>query len=159
MGRRNDGVRPPQAGAEQYAATLGRRMTKKLSARLSYALVLSIVLLMTGFLGLGVRAFKSAMISYSIYLGAFGAFLVAVSLYFVRRRPLAGAAIGRKIPCHSAAWPLQVRPYVAPGRSDRRRPFAQGQEWAVVALERRSNQLAGLREVGPKAIGSEALRG
>jgi uncharacterized membrane protein YfcA len=58
-------------------------MTKELSARLSYALVLSIVLLMTGFLGLGVRAFASVRISDSIFLGAFGVFLVAVSLYFV----------------------------------------------------------------------------
>jgi hypothetical protein len=130
-------------------------MTKKLSARLSYALVLSIVLLMTGFLGLGVRAFASAMISDSVYLGAFGVLLVALPLYFVRRRPLAGPRIEQKIPRPSGAWQVQVRPQVVPVRSDRRRPFVQGQEWAAVALERRSKHLAGLRVISPR----ETLRG
>ena len=85
-------------------------MTKKVSAGLSYALTLSIVVLMIGFLGFGIRVFASAMISSSIYVGAFGVLLFVIPLYFVRRRVLAGSTTERRIRRPSAAWQVQVRP-------------------------------------------------
>jgi hypothetical protein len=128
-----------------------------LCARLSYFLMLSIALLSTGFLGLGVHAFASARISCLIYLGAFGVVLVTIPLYFVRRGLLANLAkITRR---SSATWQVQGRPQVVPMRSDRRRPLVQGREWVAVVLERRTKQLAGASVVGLAAIASETLRG
>jgi uncharacterized membrane protein YfcA len=134
-------------------------MTKKLSVRLFYGLVLSIVLLMIGFLGLGVRAFASAVISDYIYFAAFGVLFAALTVYFVLRQPLAGTAMNRKIWPASSAWPGQVPRPVSSGRNDRRRPLVQGQNQAVVARERRSRQLAGFRAVALAPIAGETLRG
>jgi hypothetical protein len=122
-------------------------MTKKLSARLSYTLVLSNVLLMIGFLGLGVRAFASAVISDSIYLAAFGVLLMTLTLYFVLHRPLAATAIGWKIWELSAAWSGPVLQHKVSGLHDRRSPAVQGQKPAAIARERRTRQLAGFRVV------------
>lgn len=132
-------------------------MTTKLCARLSYDLMLSIALVMTGFLGVGIRAFASARISSSIYLGALCVVLVAIPLYFARRRLLASSArITRR---SSAAWLVQVRPQVVPVQSNRRRSLVQGQECAPVVFERRSKQLAGSRVVDLTDIASETLHG
>jgi hypothetical protein len=152
-------ARSSQAGDERCPAVLGRRMTKKLSVRFFYALVLTIVLLMIGFLGLGVRAFASAVISDSIYFAAFGVLLVTFPIYFVLHRPLAGTAIDRKIRRPSAVWSGQVFQHKASGLHDRRRPLVQGQKRAAVARERRSRQLAGFRVVNLEPIASETLRG
>jgi hypothetical protein len=65
-------------------------MTNKLSVRLFYAVVLSILLLIAGFLGLGIRAFASAVTADFIFLGAFGVVLVTLPLYFIVRRRLEG---------------------------------------------------------------------
>ncbi len=62
-------------------------MTNKVSVRMFYSVVLLIVLLVAGFLGLGIRAFASAIIADFIFLGAFGVILVTLSLYFILRRP------------------------------------------------------------------------
>jgi uncharacterized membrane protein YfcA len=126
-------------------------MTKKLSVRLLYALALSIILLMTGFLGLGVRAFASAAVTNSIFLVAFGILLVTLPLYFVLRRRLTVTAIDRNI----RRLPL----IMVPGQKDRRRPLVPGQERAAVAHERRSRQLAGFRVVNLESTASERLRG
>lgn len=132
-------------------------MTKKLSARVSYALMLSIFLLMTGFLGLGIRAFASKMVSDSTYLGGLGVLLMILPIYFIRRRTRADAAADRKIRRPSAAWPVQVQEHVASGQGDRRRPLLPGQERTVVAFERRSKQLAGFRVASLKPIASGTL--
>ncbi len=134
-------------------------MTKKLSARLFYSLVLSIMLLMIGFLGLGVRAFASAAIADFIFLGALGVVLVALTIYFALNWPFAGAARNRKIWPASSAWPGQVPQHVASGRNDRRKPLVVGQKRAAVARERRTRQLAGFRTVSIRPVASETLRG
>jgi len=72
-------------------------MTEKLSARLFYTLVLSIIVLMSGFVAVGIRAFASAVISDSIYLGVFGILLLIFPIYFVLRRRVAVTAMNRKI--------------------------------------------------------------
>ena len=115
--------------------------------RLSYTLVLSDVLLMIGFLGLGVRAFASAVISDSIYLAAFGVLLMTLTIYFVLHRPLAGTAIDWKVWDPSAAWSGPVLQHKASGLHDRRSPVVQGQKRAAIARERRTRQLAGFRVV------------
>jgi hypothetical protein len=114
-------------------------MTTKLSKRWSFALVVSIIVLLTGLLGLGVRTFASALIFDSIFLAAFGLVLVTLPIYFaLRRRPKHGA-INRKVlwpPRHISAW-----------RTDRRRPAVRGQQRGAVANERRSRQLGGFKTV------------
>jgi uncharacterized membrane protein YfcA len=122
-------------------------MTKKLSARLFYALALPIVLLMIGFLGIGVRAFASAVISDSIYLAAFGVLLLALTIYFVLHRPLAGTAIGWKIREPLAVWSGAVLHHQPSRLHDRRSPLVPGQKRAAIARERRTRQLAGFRVV------------
>jgi hypothetical protein len=71
-------------------------MIAKLNRRWSYALVLSIVVLAEGFLGVGVRAFASAVISHSVFLAALGIVLLILPLYFALRRPRTPGAIKRK---------------------------------------------------------------
>lgn len=115
-------------------------MTEKLSARWFYALVLSIIVLMTGFIAVGVRAFASALISDSIYLGAFGILLMFVPIYFILRRPVAVTPMGHKLRRLLAARSEQLNQQKVPGPKDRRRPLEQGQAWAAVAHERRSKQ-------------------
>jgi hypothetical protein len=122
-------------------------MTKKLSTRLSYSLVLSNALLMIGFLGLGVRAFASVVISDSIYFAALGILLMTLTIYFVLHRPLAGTAIDWKIWELSAAWSAPVLQHKASGLRDRRSPVVLGQKPAAIARERRTRQLAGFRVV------------
>jgi uncharacterized membrane protein YfcA len=133
-------------------------MTKKVSARLSYALVLSIVLVMIGFLGLGIRAFTSAVVSDFIYFIALGVFLAALTIYFVLRRPRVGVAIDGKIRQISSARSKQVPLYAASVQKDGRRPLAPGQERVAVAHERRSNQLAGFRVGSLELNASKTLR-
>jgi hypothetical protein len=134
-------------------------MTKKLSTRLLYGLLISIIVLMTGFLGLGVRAFESATTTGFIFLAAFGILLVILPLYFILRRPVAGTAMEQKIRGLLLARSGQVAGYITPWRKDRRRPLVQGQVGTVVAHERRNKQLAGSQAIGPEPIASETLRG
>jgi uncharacterized membrane protein YfcA len=116
-------------------------MTTKLSERWSLALMLSILVLMTGLLGLGVRAFASAAISDSIFLAALGVLLLILPLYFVFHRREGGGRIERRI--------VRLPRYASPGRIDRRRPPVRGRERAVVANERRIKQLAGFSTPKP----------
>jgi hypothetical protein len=132
-------------------------MTKKLSTRLLYGLVISIIVLMTGFLGLGIRAFASAVISDSIFLAAFGILLMIFPIYFILHRPPAVTVMDRKIRRLLSARSGQVPPDMASGRYDRRRPLVQGQVLAAVAHERRTKQLAGFRDVGLEPITSETV--
>jgi hypothetical protein len=134
-------------------------MTRRLSSRLFYGLVLSIVALMIGFVGLLVRAFESAINSDFIFLGAFGVLLAAVTIYFVLHRPLAGRARDRKTWPRSSAWTLQIPRRNSAGRDDRRMPLVPGQKWAAVARERRSKQIAGFRVPRLRPIASETSRG
>jgi uncharacterized membrane protein YfcA len=70
-------------------------VSAKLAGRWAYALVLSIVVLVTAFLGLGVRTFASAVISHSIFLAAFGIVLLVLPVYFALRRPRVPGALHR----------------------------------------------------------------
>jgi hypothetical protein len=90
-------IRSLRTPDDPAAAMLGRRMTNQVSVRLLYAVVILIVLLTAGFLGLGIRAFASAVTAEFIFLGAFGVILVTLPLYFVLRRRLEGAANDRKV--------------------------------------------------------------
>jgi hypothetical protein len=105
-------------------------------------LLLSITVLLTGFLGVGVRAFASAVISYSIFFAALGIVLVILPLFFAIRQLRARRSMDRKI--------LQIPIHAWPRRDDRRRPPARGQARAAVANERRSEQLAGFSR--PKSV-------
>jgi hypothetical protein len=134
-------------------------MTEKLSARLFYGLVLSIILLMTGFIAVGVRAFASALISDSIYLGVFGILLMIYPIYFILRRPVAVTAMNRKVRRLLAARSGQVPRQMAPGWKDRRRPLVQGQVRAAVANERRSTQLPGSSVISIEPIASDTVQG
>lgn len=116
-------------------------MTKKLNERWSLALMLSILVLMTGFLGLGVRVFASAAISDSIFLAALGVVLLVLPLYFVFHWRQGRGLIERRI--------IRLPRYASPGRIDRRRPPVRGRERAVVANERRIKQLAGFSTPKP----------
>jgi fumarate reductase subunit D len=113
-------------------------MTKKLSARLVFTLVISIVLLLMGLLGLAVRAFSSAVIAGSIFLGAFGVFLVILPIYLILHRRLSRTAMDGKIRRPSSAWPGQILQHKTSESHDRRRPLVRGQVSAEVAHERRS---------------------
>src|ERR1700722_3604100 len=95
-------------------------MSKKQRLLLCYALVISIIVIMFGFLGLGVRAFESAGISSTILLAALGILIAIPPIYFVLRRPAADAAIVPTV-FHSTAQ-------TAPWPKDRRRPLALEQE-------------------------------
>jgi len=119
-------------------------MTAQLSERWSLALKLSILVLMTGFLGLGVRAFASAAISDSIFLAALGVVLLVLPLYFVSHRRPGRGLIERRI--------VRLPRYASPGPIDRRRPPVRGREQAVVANERRIEQLAGFSTPKPVSV-------
>jgi hypothetical protein len=134
-------------------------MTEKLSTRLFYGLVLSIIVLMTGFIAVGVRAFASALISDSIYLGVFGILLMIFPIYFIFRRPVAVTAMDRKIRGLLATRSGQVPRQMAPGRKDRREPLVQEQVRAAVAHERRNKQGVGLPVVSLEPVASETVRG
>jgi hypothetical protein len=115
-------------------------MTEKLSARWFYALVLSIIVLMTGFIAVGVRAFASALISDSIVLGAFGVLLAFVPIYLTLRRRVVVTPMGRKIRGLLSARSGQFSQQMAPGPQDRRKLPPRGQTWTTAADERRSKQ-------------------
>jgi hypothetical protein len=134
-------------------------MTEKLSARLFYTLVLSIIVLMSGFVAVGIRAFASAMISDSIYLGVFGILLMIFPIYFVLRRPVGVTAIDRKIRGLLSARSRQVPRQVAPRLKDRRNPLVPGQIRIAVAHERRSTQGAGFPVVSLEPVASGTVRG
>ena len=134
-------------------------MTERLSARLFYALVLSIIVLMTGFIAVGVRAFASALISDSIYLGAFGILLMFVPIYFILRRPVVVTPMAEKIRRLLSAQSGHVPLHITSGRDDRRRPLVQGQLRAAVEHERRSTQLDGFRVAGLEPVATDTLRG
>jgi hypothetical protein len=134
-------------------------MTEKLSTRLFYGLVLSIIVLMIGFGAVGIRAFASAMISDSIYLGAFGVLLMIVPIYFVLHRPPAATAMDLRIRQLLVARSGQVRGLTVPSRHDRRRPLARGQARVAVAHERRSTQLGGFRMKSLEPVAAETLPG
>jgi hypothetical protein len=134
-------------------------MTEKSSARVFYALVLSIVVLMSGFVAVGVRAFASALISDSIYLGAFGILLMFVPIYFILRRPVVVTPMAQKIRRLLSAQSGRVPLHIMSGRDDRRRPLVQGQLRAAVDHERRSTQLVGFRAAGLGPVATETLRG
>lgn len=107
-------------------------MSQKKSLMLCYALLLSIALVVVGFLGLGVRAFASAGISNTIFLSVVGILITIPPIYFVLRRP--DAAIDPTIfrrTLREASWP-----------NDRRKPFVRGQERVAFPVERRKRKSA-----------------
>ncbi len=134
-------------------------MTEKLSARLFYTLVLSIIVLTSGFVAVGIRAFASAAISDSIYLGVFSILLVIFPMYFVLRQPVGATAMDRKIRGLLSARSRQVPRQVAQRLKDRRKPLVQGQIRTAVAHERRSKQDARFPVVSLEPVASGTLRG
>lgn len=62
---------------------------------LCHSLVSSIVVLMIGFLGLGVTAFATADTAKSVFVAAFLIVLMTLALYFMRRRPTLEAIASR----------------------------------------------------------------
>src|ERR1700685_4439526 len=98
-------ARSPRRGNERSPAILGRHMSTKLAVRWAYALLLSIIVLVTAFLALAVRAFAPAVLSHFIFLAAFGIALVVLAIYFTLRRPRAAGAVLR-MPPHVAAAAL-----------------------------------------------------
>lgn len=134
-------------------------MSKKMSMRLLYALVLSILLLTVGLVGFAVYAFASVRAADSIFLASFAILTFTLFLYFILRCPLAAATRARIIWRPSLPWPRQLIPQRASRLRDRRRPLVQGRKQAVVAHERRSTQLPGFRVVNIEPIASGMLRG
>jgi len=65
-------------------------MTKKLGKLFYHILMSSIVVLMIGFLALGVRAFATAGTAMFIFFGTFVLFIVVLCWLFIRRRPIEG---------------------------------------------------------------------
>jgi hypothetical protein len=127
-------------------------MSKKHSLLLCYGLVISILLLIAGFLGLGIRAFASASISSSIMFAAFGILVVTVPVYFVLRRP---ATVTATIDQTISGGAL----HKTPAGKDRRKPLLQGQEKVAVAIERRGRGRGALLVVSQEPVAGETLRG
>jgi hypothetical protein len=68
----------------------------KRSRLLCYALVISIILLLMGFLAVGVRAFESSGVSNFLFFAVVSLFVLTPAIYFVRR-PTGRAAKSQKI--------------------------------------------------------------
>lgn len=122
-------------------------MSKKQRLLLCYVLVISILVIMAGFLGLGVRAFESAGISSTILLAALGILVAIPPIYFVLRRPAADTAIDSKV--------FRSTQQIAPWPKDRRRSIALGQEPVAFAVERRGKKGGGLLAVMKKPLTNE----
>jgi hypothetical protein len=126
-------------------------MSKRQSLLLCYSLVVSIVLVLAGFLGLGVRAFASAGISSTIFVVLLGILITVAPIYFVLRRPDSDAAIGPKIfrrTPQKTLWPV-----------DRRKSPVRGQKPVEFAVERRGKKHAALSAVSQKSVASDTSRG
>ena len=102
-------------------------MNKRRSRLLCYALVISIVLVLMGFVAMGVRAFASAGVSNVLLFAAAGIVLMAPVVYFVCR-PVGQAATNKRI--------FEAAPETEFGR-DRRKPALSGQQKAAITIERR----------------------
>jgi len=122
-------------------------MSKKQRLLLCYFLVISIIAIMVGFLGLGVRAFESAGISSTILLAALGIMVAIPPIYFVLRRPPADSTIDSKM--------FRSTQQIAPWPKDRRRQPALGQERVPFGIERRGKKRAGLLAVIKKPFAGE----
>jgi len=79
-------------------------MSEKSSTLLLYALLISILLPVTGFLGITVRLFASAAIADSIFLALFVIVLMTLLLWFVLRRPLPKPALDIRGRLPHASW-------------------------------------------------------
>ncbi len=119
-------------------------MNTKLSGRWSYALVLSIIVLVMGFVALGVRAFASEATSSWILFAALGIVLLVLPLYFAIRRLRARGGIDR-----NALW-MPRHDWLR--RNDRRKSPAIAMERTKVANERRKKQLAGFSRTKSSSI-------
>jgi hypothetical protein len=126
-------------------------MSKKQRLLLCYILVISIIVIMVGFFGLGVRAFESAGVSSTILLAALGILVAIPPMYFVLRRPVTNAAVDPII--------FRSMPRIAPWPKDRRRPFVKGQERVAFAVERRGRPGAGLLAVIKEPLAGETSHG
>lgn len=126
-------------------------MSKKQRLLLCYVLVISIIVIMAGFLGLGVRAFESAGISNTILLAALGILAAIPAIYFVLRRPAVDAATDSKT--------FRSTQKIAPWPKDRRRPLVPGQEQLPFGVERRGKKRAGLLAVIKKPLTNETQHG
>jgi hypothetical protein len=106
-------------------------VNKKRSQLLCYALVISIILVLMGFLAVGVRAFESAEVSNLLFFAAIALFALTPVFYFVWR-PIVRADVSQKV----FDGPRQERWF---GR-DRRKPGLNGQGKLAITVERRRNQ-------------------
>jgi hypothetical protein len=106
-------------------------VNKKHSQLLCYALVISIILVLTGFLAVGVRAFESAEISNLVFFAGIALFALTPVFYFVWR-PIGRADMSQKV-FEGARQEMWF------GRN-RRKPGLNGQEKMVITVERRNKQ-------------------
>jgi hypothetical protein len=106
-------------------------VNKKHSQLLCYALVISIILVLMGFLALGVRAFESAKVSNFLLLAAIALFALTPVFYFVWR-PIGRADLNQKI--------FEGARQETSSARDRRKPGLNGQEKMAITVERRGKQ-------------------
>ena len=106
-------------------------MNKKHSKLLCYALVISIILVLMGFLAVGVRAFESAEVSNLLFFAAITIFALTPVFYFVWR-PIVRAEVSQKV----FDGPRQETRF---GR-DRRMPGLNGHNKMAITIERRGKQ-------------------
>jgi hypothetical protein len=97
-----------------------------------FAMGISITLVITGFLGFGLRAFVTARVSNFLLFAALAIPVVTLPVYFLLRRPMVRAAANhrqRSLPNES----FRIEPPNA-------RTALPGQESAVVEIEHRGTQ-------------------
>jgi len=114
-----------------FLSISGSSVNKRRSRLLCYALVISIALVLMGFVAMGVRAFASAGVSNTMFFVAAGIVVLVPVVYFVCR-PVRQAAINPGI--FEAA-----QTYTGFGR-DRRKPAVSGHQSAAITIERRRKQ-------------------
>ena len=106
-------------------------MNKERSRLLCHALVISIILVLMGFLAVGVRAFESAEVSNLVFFTGIALFALTPVFYFVWR-PIGRADIGPKVFEGALQETSSAR--------DRRKPGLNGQEKMAITVERRGKQ-------------------
>jgi hypothetical protein len=106
-------------------------VNKKYSQLLCYALVISIILVLMGFLAIGVRAFESAEVSNFLFFATLTISVLTPVFYFVWR-PIGRADISQKL--FDGAW---RKTWFG---QDRRKVALFGQGKTPIAVERRGKQ-------------------
>jgi hypothetical protein len=106
-------------------------VNQKRSRLLCYALVISISLVLMGFLAVGVRAFESAGVSSFLLLAALTIFALTPVFYFVWH-PIGRAELSQMV--------FEGSPREMWMGHDRRKPGLNGREKMAITIERRGKQ-------------------